>query len=109
MAKVACRLEGEPGAPCATRLVHTGVPPVPFACDRAQTALVSPQVVPRSPVPPKTVMTLLTESYTAVEKYCPGGGPPVVESWVQFGVPPNPLAWLSTQTSEKVPQPLPPP
>src|SRR5258708_25592820 len=103
------RATGEPGAPSGMRFVQTGGPPRPFAFERVHVALLAWHVPFTKPPPPTTVIRLVEGSYTAVGASGPAGKPPAVLSRVQAGVPPSPLALLSTQTSEKVEQPDPPP
>src|SRR6516164_7341902 len=83
---------GDPVFPLAMRFVQAGIPPNPFAWDNVQTELT------KAP-PPKMIMVLLTGSYTAVELSNASGGPPVGETCVQAGVPPKPLALVSTHVS----------
>src|SRR5439155_15481855 len=93
---------GEPAAPCATVLVHTDVPPSPFALESTQTALLE--------TPPNTIILLLEASYTAVGPARPIGEPaaPCATVLVHTDVPPSPFALESTQTSLYMLLPRPP-
>src|SRR5664280_694320 len=85
--------------------IHVGVPSSPFASVRTQ---VSPKATPLPP--PNIVMRLVVGSYVALLSFLAAGRVPVGESCVHVGVPPEPLAFESTQTSLKsVPLPLAPP
>src|SRR2546426_9332330 len=83
-------------APCATVLVHTDVPPSPFALESTQTSLY--MLLPR---PPNTIIRLLAASYTAVWIERGGGEPPApcATVLVHTDVPPSPFALDSTHAA----------